>query len=74
MIKPALYAEVIAKAGSLSELATALGESPQTVSNWRHRSFPAHRCKAIEALTGISVRRLRPDDWRMYWPEPAKVA
>lgn len=68
MINPELFAEVVREAGSLTALADALGETPQLVSNWRHRSFPANKCKAIEAITGISVQRLRPDDWREYWP------
>lgn len=28
--------------------------------------------KTLEALTGISVKELRPDDWHRYWPEPAQ--
>lgn len=73
MIDPTLYREVIQAAGSLTKLAAELDLSPQTVSNWRHRSFPADQCKRIEAITGISVQRLRPHDWRAYWP-PVKVA
>ncbi len=64
------FEEVVRKGGGLTTLANALGEeSVQVVSNWRHRGFPANRCMAIQALTGVSVRRLRPDDWADYWPE-----
>lgn len=69
------YDAVMAKAGGPASLAKHLGENPATVCNWKARGFPAHRCKAIEALTGVSVRLLRPDDWRDYWPEqPRKTA
>ena len=67
------FDQAVAAAGGVSALADALGESVQTVSNWRTRGVPANRCKAVEALTGVSVRRLRPHDWADYWPEPARV-
>ncbi len=60
-------------AGGAKAIADELGESVQTVSNWRTRGVPANRCKAFEALTGMSVRRLRPKDWREYWPDAAKA-
>lgn len=65
-----LFDEVIRRGGGLTTLANALGESAQTVSNWRdpNRGFPANQCKALERLTGVSVRRLRPNDWHDYWP------
>lgn len=68
------YDAVMAKAGGPVALAKNLGEKPATVCNWKQRGFPADRCKAIEALTGVSVRRLRPDDWRDYWPEQPRKA
>ena len=52
-----------------SKIAAALGESKQAVHNWHRRGYPADKCKALEALTGISVRLLRPDDWQKYWPD-----
>lgn len=76
----ATFEEVVRVAGGLAVLAAALGETAQTVSNWRGRGIPANRCKAVESLTGVSVRKLRPDDWADYWPddgahdEPAKAA
>ena len=51
-------------------LAAALGETIQTVWNWRARGFPPNKCQAIQRVTGVSVRDLRPDDWADYWPEP----
>jgi DNA-binding transcriptional regulator YdaS (Cro superfamily) len=65
----ATFEEVVSKFGGLTKFAEALGESVQTASNWRHRQIPAARAKAVESLTGISVRRIRPDDWQLYWPE-----
>lgn len=60
----------IALAGGPAALAKLLGESIQTVSNWRSRGVaPANRCVAIEQHTGVSRRELRPDDWHDYWPE-----
>ena len=65
-----IFTELVERAGGLKRLTDALGEEKvQTVSNWRHRGIPANRCKLIESLYGISVKRLRPDDWQMYWPE-----
>lgn len=68
----ATFHEVVARAKGLSNLARALGVSRQVASNWRHRSFPPSRCKQIEAVTGVSVKRLRPDDWQTFWPAEAK--
>lgn len=53
-------------------LAAELGETIQAVWNWRARGFPPNKCQAIQRVTGVSVRDLRPDDWRDYWPEPAR--
>lgn len=56
-----------------ARLALSLDESLQVLSNWKTRGIPASKCKAIEALSGVSVRLLR-EDWRDYWPELAKPA
>lgn len=60
-------------AGGPAGLAKQLGESTQTVVNWRARgAAPANRCVAVEQLTGVDRRKLRPNDWHEYWPiEPA---
>ena len=60
-----------ARALGLAAVASALSESIQAVSNWTVRGVPANRCKAVEALIDVSVRDLRPNDWRDYWPELA---
>ena len=62
-------ARAIRLAGGAAAFAKLLGESTQTVSNWRARGEPpANRCRAIEEHTGVSRRELR-SDWRDYWPE-----
>lgn len=62
--------EYLADAGwPPSKLAAQLNESIQTLSNWKVRGIPASKCKTIEKLSGVSVCRLRPDDWHDYWPE-----
>jgi DNA-binding transcriptional regulator YdaS (Cro superfamily) len=62
-------ARAIERFGGVAALARALGESTQTVSNWRQRGEPpANRCVAIEQITGVSRRELR-SDWADYWPE-----
>lgn len=56
--------------GSPAKLAAAVGaNSTAAVCNWENRSIPLDKVKALEAITGMSVRELRPDDWQLYWPE-----
>lgn len=64
-----VFADVVKRAGSLTSLAHTLGKPIPTVSSWRKRGVPPLYCKAVETLTGVSVKRLRPDDWHDYWPE-----
>ena len=66
--------DVIAAAGSITELVAAIKKvtadpaiSVSSVSRWRR--IPAHRCLEIEAITGISRYRLRPD---IYGPAPKR--
>jgi hypothetical protein len=62
--------EAIKAAGGLTSLARAVGETKQTVHNWRLRGEPpANKTLAVEAASGISRRVLR-SDWADYWPEP----
>jgi DNA-binding transcriptional regulator YdaS (Cro superfamily) len=69
-----LFDEVARRFGGRAAMAKALGETVYTVNNWRARGFPVHKCKQIELMTGISVRRLRPDDWASYWPSDKRAA
>lgn len=60
--------------GGLTRLADALGESVQTLNNWRTREsgVPPNKCRALSAATGIGLKVLRPSDWADYWPELAE--
>jgi len=49
----------IEAAGSISALARRLGISQPSVSTWTR--IPANRIVAVEAVTGVSRERLRPD-------------
>lgn len=60
--------EAIERIG-LTKLAEALGESTQTVSNWRSRGVPANRCARFSHVTGIPRPALRSEDWFDFWPE-----
>lgn len=60
--------QAIKAAGGLTTLARSLGETKQTVHNWRKRGEPpANKTLAVEAVTGVSRRVLR-SDWADYWP------
>lgn len=61
----------------LAALASQIGESQQTVSNWKARGVPSARCPSIELATAgvVTCEELRPDirwvrilDKR--WPHP----
>src|SRR5690606_10255630 len=54
--------DAIRAAGSISELARRVGISQPAVTNWRR--VPADRILAVEAATGVSRIRLRPDLYR----------
>jgi TorA maturation chaperone TorD len=51
--------EAIRAVGSISELARRIGIAQPSISNWDR--VPAERVLAVEAATGISRVRLRPD-------------
>ena len=55
---PGLLAAITA-AGSITSLARGLGLSQPTVSVWKR--VPPHHVIAVERLTGVSRRVLRPD-------------
>jgi DNA-binding transcriptional regulator YdaS (Cro superfamily) len=54
--------EAIKAAGSQQALGKLLGISQAAVSEWRLRGrIPAERVLRVEAVTGVSRYRLRPD-------------
>jgi DNA-binding transcriptional regulator YdaS (Cro superfamily) len=74
MKREAAYNKGIAQAGGLTKLAELMGESPQTLINWRKRGVPPGKCRAFSAATGMSLIALRPNDWAAYWPQSEAVA
>lgn len=61
--------------GSQKALGEACGVWQTAVSQWRSRgSVPAEYCASIERATKGAVMRwdLRPEDWRVIWPELAR--
>lgn len=70
----AAFDEAVTACGGLTALAVKLGESTQTVSNWRWRgAVPANRCVLVERITRVSRIRLRPADAAEFWPELMNV-
>lgn len=64
--------EVAAEAcDGMAKLAVLMGESVQTVSNWRSRGVPVLRCAQLESVVKRKVCRwhMRPLDWHLIWPE-----
>ena len=63
--------KAIQRAGGVGKLAEAIGVGQSVVSNWRLRKTlpPPEYCASIEAVTGVTRRDLRPDDWARIWPE-----
>ena len=54
-----ITAKAVKKAGGAKALSDLLGISQPAVTMWK--KIPPSRCIAIEAITGISRYRLRPD-------------
>lgn len=60
--------EACAKAGSEAKLAELVGKTRSHVSKWKERrKLPAEFVIQIEAATGVSRHRLRPD---VFGPAP----
>lgn len=59
IVRDAGLHEAIQAAGGVTELARRIGIAQPSVSNWDR--VPADRVIAVEAATGVSRRRLRPD-------------
>lgn len=67
--------DVIRERG-VTKLAADLGLSTMRVFNWGKRGVPVEWCAEFERATNGAVTRrdLRPDDWRLIWPELAAPA
>ena len=61
--------EAISAVGGVSELARKIGIAQPSLSNWTR--VPAERVVAVEAATGVSRTKLRPD---LYAAEPSAHA
>ena len=59
--------EAVAKAGGVRALARRLGIAHPAIIQWRQ--VPSLRVLPIEAITGVSRYRLRPD---VFGPEPER--
>lgn len=68
------FDRAVANADGITALALVLGESPQTVTNWRPRGVPPSKTLAFCAATGTSPKLIRPNDWMDYWPHLAESA
>jgi DNA-binding transcriptional regulator YdaS (Cro superfamily) len=65
--------QAIDRQGGLSLAARQLGISPQRLLNWMRRgSVPTEACATVERVLGVSRMELRPEDWRVIWPELVK--
>lgn len=54
--------EAIGLAGGITKMSRDLGlKSHMVVHHWKSNRVPAEHCPDIEALTGVSCERLRPD-------------
>jgi hypothetical protein len=55
-----------------SKLSDLMGKPIKTghIYYWRNNgSVPSEYCAQIEAITGVSRSRLRPDDYWLIWPD-----
>lgn len=57
----------------ITDTASELGVSKAVLWAWINRGqVPADRAPAVGRATGISLVRLRPNDWWLIWPELAE--
>jgi DNA-binding transcriptional regulator YdaS (Cro superfamily) len=72
-MQTASVSQVIDALGGLTKAAAALEiENPSVIANWRTRGrVPFNRAIQIEAITGISRHKLRPD---IFGPTPENVS
>ncbi|MHA3905173.1 YdaS family helix-turn-helix protein [Castellaniella sp. WN] len=66
--------QAVERLGGLAKTAETLGLNRyQTVQSWVATGrVPARYCAALEAASGVSRFKLRPDDAALIWPELAK--
>lgn len=62
--------------GGQAALARRLGVSPGLVNQWvkGRRQVAVRHCVAIERMSGVNRRLLRPEDWQDYWPVARRKA
>jgi DNA-binding transcriptional regulator YdaS (Cro superfamily) len=68
------YKTLISEYGQ-SKLAEELGIPGSQVSHWVHgvRPIPVKYCQLIKSrIDGVTLQMLRPDDWKLYWPNLSK--
>lgn len=71
------WEEAVRLAGGPTAMAKICSTSDEVVTkqqvvNWLNRppfTGPAKHAVAVESATGVSRRRLRPQDWQKYWPK-----
>lgn len=76
MEKNQFITEAVERVGGQTAAARITGaKSYQTVQQWiASGAVPAKFCAALEAASGVSRFRLRPDDAHLIWPEMAGKA
>lgn len=74
MDKNPFVSQAVESIGGLAKTADVLGlRGYQTVQQWIATGrVPAKYCAALEAASGVSRFKLRPDDAALIWPELAK--
>lgn len=74
MDKNPFISQAVERVGGLANTADALGlRGYQTVQQWISAGrVPAKYCAALEAASGVSRLKLRPEDAALIWPELAK--
>jgi len=74
MDKNPFVSQAVEHIGGLAKTADLLGlRGYQTVQQWVATGrVPAKYCAAMEAASGVSRFKLRPDDAALIWPELAK--
>jgi len=70
-------AKAVRLLGGPVKAAERLGiERYQTVQSWVKHQVPAMYCQQIVRLLPgeITLQELRPEDWRLYWPDASNTS